>query len=207
MTRSTAACCRSRRARGEVLLRIPQLLLLVVLLPSDDALASVTVITNKAQWLSTVGAHERIGFTEYPNSTVITNQYSDLGITFTDGDDVIQTDPSYTTDGVGLLSIPGTVTMSFSSPMYAIAFEFTDILTLKLYDGGELFYSSPWQFAGFTPFIGFISTTPFDVAKAVDESSFAMTIDNVFFGPAIPAPGSLLLLVGGFTGQRSRRRR
>ncbi len=66
--------------------------------------ASVTVYTNRQQWLDAVGHHTFIGFTEYPEFTTITTQYGEQGIWFTDGNEFISESSAYR-DGHALGSV------------------------------------------------------------------------------------------------------
>jgi hypothetical protein len=59
--------------------------------------------------------------------------------------------------------------------------------------------------AAFIPFVGFYSTTPFDAVIAQDVDG-VVTLDNVYFGPGIPAPGGLAVL-GLFAAITASRRR
>jgi hypothetical protein len=178
---------------------------------TSPAHATVTPITNKNQWLSAIGSHEFIGFTGFPEFTTITTQYQEQGITFTDGNDFIFITGSFPSDGHGLVSsdtsFPGTVHMSFEQPRYAIAFEFTGRIQIELYENGSNIFTSIHYVDGFTPFVWFLSTVPFDAAIALDPVDSILTLDNVYFGAAVPAPGALLGLAFGSMCVVGRRRR
>ena len=66
----------------------------------------VEEFTDKDDWIVAVGDFTTIGFTGFPGGTFITDQYADLGILFTDGNDSISPfDPiTYPEDGWGLES-------------------------------------------------------------------------------------------------------
>lgn len=156
----------------------------------NSAGADVTVFTNKPQWQSTVGAYTTLTFVEYPVFTIITNQYHDQGIDFTDGNDHVITSSSYS-DNHGLRSFDGfgnlgTIHMSFSQPRYSLGFDFIGGLRIELYSQGEpIFTSGPYN-AGFTPFVGLVSTIPFDSAVVWDYADAVVAIDNIHFGPPVP---------------------
>ena len=167
--------------------------------------ATVTVITNKPQWISAIGTHSRIGFDEYPPDINITTQYASLGVTFTDGDDVTDYNPVYLDDH-GLISDPAHFRMEYSIPVRGLAIELPGIMSFTLYDHGTLVYSSGVVVGEFTPFYGVISTTAFDEVIVIDPTGVVLNIDNLYFGPAVPAPGALLILLCGFASQSTRRR-
>ncbi len=175
-----------------------------------EAVASVTAITNKQQWLDLVGHHTFIGFTEYPEFTTITTQYASLGVVFPDGNDFISESGAYG-DNHGLVgvdpTIPGRIGMSFDLPRYAIAFDHTDRTQVELYSNDQLIFSSILYSGGFTPFIGFVSTVPFDRALALDPIGLVVTLDNIYFGPPIPAAPALAALALAALFPTSRRRR
>jgi hypothetical protein len=159
--------------------------------------AQVTAFADPTQWQFAVGAYITIDFTDYPEFTVITDQYADLGVTFTDGNDFIGVS-SFPTDTHGLASTDGfgnlgTIHMSFTQPQHWLAFDFLDNLQLDLYNDGELIFTSNQYSAGFTPFVGFVSTDPFDAAIVRDYNDPTVAIDNIHFGPPIPAPGAVAL--------------
>jgi hypothetical protein len=174
--------------------------------------ASVTVTTNHQQWQANVSAHTTIDFTDQPNFTTITTQYAQVGITFTDGNDFVQVTTSFPTDSHGLISTDGfaqlgTVHMSFALPTTSLAFHFIGGLQIELYNMGRIVYTSANYSAGFTPFVGLVSTIPFDAAIVRDYDDPTIAIDNIYFGPPIPAPGAMTLLGIGALALTAKRRR
>jgi hypothetical protein len=174
--------------------------------------ASVTVITNPQQWQSAVTSYSTLTFTDLPHQTVVTTQYSHLGITFTDGNDFTHVSPSFPSDGHGLVSTQATgfanITMSFPERTYWLAFDYVGGLQVELFNNGNLIFTSNTYLAGFNPFVGLISTEPFDLALAHDWFDPTVAVDNIHFGPAIPGPGALTLLglaPIALTGMRKRR--
>ena len=128
------------------------------------------------------------------------------------GNDFIFITASFPSDGHGLVSSdafgdPGTVHMDLTQPQYAFAIEHTDFVTIEFYQGSQLLYSSAMFAADFTPFVGFISTEPFDRVIALDLTGSVLTIDNIYFNGAIPAPGTLVVTgMATLIGLRRRRR-
>ena len=74
-----------------------------------QAKADVAVYNNRNVWLSTVGSHEFLGFTEYPEFTHITTQYAHQGIIFPDGDAFVTESSAGYRDGHGLVTAGGTI--------------------------------------------------------------------------------------------------
>jgi hypothetical protein len=176
---------------------------------AQPASATVTVITNKAQWQNSVQGFTEVTFQEFVNGTVITDDYASLGINFTDGDDfVLATSPFLdlhglvSDDGFGNL---GMIHMSFTQPQRWIAFEWLGNLQVKLFKQGQLIYTSDNFEHAFTPFVGFILDSNFDSALAYRGNSSVVALDNIYFGPPIPAPSALGLLVLACVRQNRRR--
>jgi hypothetical protein len=188
---------------------IPFLLLVAICVV--PAHATVTVITNPQQWQSAVSSYSTLTFTDLPHQTVVTTQYSHLGITFTDGNDLTHISPSFPSDGHGLHSSDdpqlGSIHMALGPPRFWLAFDFIGTFRVDLGNQGQVFFTSAQYSAGFTPFVGFISTEPFDAAIARDWFDPTVAVDNIHFGPAIPAPGALVTLSLGVIAFAGRRRR
>jgi hypothetical protein len=180
----------------------------LALVVAQDSHGTVTAITNRSQWLSTVGSHTYIGFTEFPEFTIITDQYAENGVAFTDGNDFIFTSSSFPSDGAGLVGADplfGTISMAFVESRFALAFEFTGTMQVALYANATLLYTSSIYVGGFNPFIGFVSTEPFDSAVAMDPSGSIVTLDNLYFGAPVPAPAAGVVWVGMILSKSRRR--
>lgn len=176
----------------------------------NQALADVTIYTNRTQWQATAGSWLFIGFTGFPSNTNITNQYAAQGVLFTDGNDHIQNSPSWS-DGSGLLSTEfispygGRARLQFPELRSDIAVDFTGGLLVELYSRGQLIYTSDHFNDAFTPFVGLHSTIPFDRAILYDGYDPVVAIDNLYFGPPVPTPGTIATLVAGAMIPRRRR--
>jgi MYXO-CTERM domain-containing protein len=181
---------------------------IIMLLRSAQAMASVTVYNqNKQAWMNAVGEHTTITFQGWPAWTNITTQYQSLGVTFTDGIDLIYLHPGFLNDGVGLYGAVDSTTIRFDQPVTAIAVENFDYITFEILWHGQVMFQSailgtgsPGRFAGLT------STEPFDEVR-FDDPTGGMAFDDLYFGPPIPGPGALPLVGLGFIAARSRRRR
>jgi len=100
--------------------------------------------------------------------------------------------------------------MDFSTPQYWIAIEHTGIVFFELYSSDQLIYTSPdHQGSAYTtpqPFFGLFSTAPFDTVVVVRPDANNVNIDNLYWGPGIPAPGALGLVGVAALTLRKRRR-
>jgi len=175
---------------------------------STAAQAVVTEFINKSAWQSAVGEHATITFQGFPEHTLITNQFTSLGVLFADGTDRVLFNDSLLNDGIGLRSsdlIYGTIRLEFSQPMTAVGSDFLGGIDILLYNQGTLFYDSSDFDTVQSRFGGVISTIPFDTAVIRDPSNGVVVIDDLFFGPAVPGPGALGLL--GMAALIHRRRR
>lgn len=175
------------------------------------ASAQVFETTNRSLWENSGGSYTSITFTDLPNFTVVTTQYSSFGLTFSDGNDFVHTTTAYS-DGHGLVSSdgfgnPGTIHMSFTEPTYWLGIDFIGALRVNLYNNGQLVYAGQPHFAGFGPFLGFVSTQPFDQAIAWDFQDDVVAIDNIHFGPPVPGPAAPAALLAALLIGSSRRRR
>ena len=179
--------------------------------PSPILSASVTEFGNFAfdAWQDAV-AHNfiTIGFDELGSPQFVTDQYVDLGVIFTTGFNA--------TVGPGCTGFPmdcwgldgnGDIDLEFSQPIYSIAAHFPGDIQFELYLGDLLVYtSSEFEGNGFDGFGGLISTIPFDRA-VINDCCNDPFLDNLYFGPPIPAPGAIALLaLHPFAPTRRRRR-
>jgi MYXO-CTERM domain-containing protein len=178
----------------------------LLLMNPVSSFAEVIEFIDSAEWEANVGDFVTINFTEYPPGTVVTDQYRDLGILFTDGNDVIDEWSGYN-DGFGLWGPAfDDVTVQFASPQSQIAVHFPGAVQFILYGDGELIYESSVFSDGYSTFAGLVSTEPFNAAVIRDPTLDGVAIDDLHFGPPIPAPGALSLLALGFIGSARRRR-
>jgi MYXO-CTERM domain-containing protein len=216
-TRSArAALARPDHLLGDVLMNLRLFVIVMTVastLMTDRALrAQVAEYTNFAQWQAAAGQHTTITFTEYPQFTIITDQYQCHGAVFTDGNDFIHHAGAFPQDGAGLTGnfvggVGDAITVAFTTPMTSIGTHYPGLLFFELYSQGTLIYSSS-NFSTATGFFaGLVSSQPFDSA-VIGNWGFEATanIDNLYFGPAIPAPPAFVLLgAAGLCVHRRRR--
>jgi len=162
----------------------------------------VEEFTDKDEWIASVGRFTTIDFTGFPDGTFITDQYADLGILFTDGDETIHMSASYINDGWGLRG-NGIITVAFDTPQAWIGVDFPGFLSIELYSEGHLFFTSNLWGGGVGNFLGLISSELFDSAVLMDPLDGLAFSDDLHFG--VPAPGALWLL--GVAALWPRRRR
>ncbi len=172
--------------------------------------AEVAEFTNRAEWVSAIGGFEQmqtISFFEYPQGTLLNDQYANLGVAFPDGNDYIIHAESFLLDGAGAISLFGPITVDFEDPRVSIGVHFPGFLVVKLYSEGALIYtSSEFGATGAGFFGGLVSTEPFDRAQLIDPAG-SVSVDTLHFGLPIPAPGGVALLsIAGLLLRRSRRR-
>ncbi len=161
--------------------------------------------TNKDEWIAAIGGEDAfltVDFVGFPDGTFITDQYADLGILFTDGNDsIFLNDGAFPNDGAGLDGF-GNISVSFDTPQAWIGVDFPGFLSIELYSEGRLLFTSNLWGGGVGNFLGLVSTELFDAAGLIDPGGDAF-IDDLHFG--VPAPGAIWLL--GLAGLFSRRRR
>jgi hypothetical protein len=187
---------------------IAAIALLVLPLPANGDV--IQFEEDKEGWLDAVGEFTTIDFTGFPEFTWITDQYAHLGAHFVDGADLIQeSDLLYLEDGWG---IDGNteVRIEFDEPISYIAADFPGIIIFRLYSDGEMVFSSN-SLGGGGPghFGGLFSDEPFDevqILDAVNPFGGNVNIDDIYFGPPIPAPGSIVGVAALALVARRRRR-
>jgi MYXO-CTERM domain-containing protein len=179
---------------------------LTLMLLSASAHAGVQEFTDKDEWIDAVGAFTTIDFTGFEAGTVITDQYADLGILFTDGDDWIHNTCGFLNDCWGLAGGDGKdhITLVFDAGEAYIGVDFPGDLQIDLYSRGRLIHSSVFIAGGHGNFGGVVSSVLFDSVVLSDPVFGFVAIDDLHFG--VPAPGTLALLALGALTQRRRRR-
>ena len=170
--------------------------------------AGILEFTDRAEWEAAVRSFTTIDFTGFPEFTIITTQYQDLGVTFTDGNDSIDFNDAFLNDGVGLRGGSfDDIEISFTTPQAWIAVDFPGVVRIFLFSDGELIHFSTF---GAGPdgggFGGLVSTEPFDSVVLTDPLDDFVNIDDLHFG--VPAPASIwILALAGIWHGRCRRRR
>ena len=166
----------------------------------------VEEFTNKDEWIAAVGQFTTIDFTGFPDGTFITDQYVDLGILFSGGNEHIFLNQGFINDGAGLNSGFFTdIVMEFGTPQLWIAVDFPGDVQFELFREGVLIYtSSEFGIGGVGNFAGLVATDPFDMAVILDPTGGTANVDDLHFG--VPSPGALWLLAVAALLPRRRRR-
>jgi hypothetical protein len=187
--------------------RIQWTLLGVVLVTGNSVHGEVFEFTNRDEWFAAVGLTTTIDFTGYPDGTIITSQYTDSGVVFTDGNDAIAfNDIAYPNDGFGLKG-NGWMFITFLTPQAYIAVDFPGFLMIQLFNQGALLYAS--DVFGEPPgggghFAGLVSGDFFDSAVIRPHPQLGtVSIDDLHFG--VPAPPALVPLALAALVPRRRR--
>ncbi len=169
--------------------------------------AGVLEFTDRAEWEAAAGRFATTDFTGF-GVTIITDQYQDLGVLFTDGNDASRFSPgTFLNDDWGLNG-NGEIHLSFDTPQSWIAVDFPGFLRILLFSGDKLIYFSSIfaEPGGVGGFGGLVSSELFDSAILTDPGDDLVFIDDLHFG--VPAPGTLsLLAVAAFWHSRRRERR
>ena len=163
---------------------------IVAVLSATTARADVIEFTDKDEWFAAVGVVTTIDFTGFPDVTVVTDQYADLGVHFTDGNDLILSAAGFLNDGWGVDG-NGDINVSFDAPVYYVAVDFPGGIIFDLLSQGELiFTSSSFGIDEVGNFAGLLSSEPFDAIRLFRSFGSPSFIDDFFFGPQ-PCPFEL----------------
>jgi hypothetical protein len=171
------------------------------------ARADIVEYRDKQDWEAAAGSWSTADFTGFPDNTPIDEQYAYLGVHFVDGYDfAVLGWETFPNDGAGLDGNE-LVDLIFDVPMYWIAADFPGLLLIDLYYEDELFYSSNvFGVGGVGNFGGLVSTEPFDRAVLWKEGTFPnVFVDDLHFGPPIPAPSALCIVCAALLAARQRR--
>jgi len=182
---------------------------------ADAASAGVVEYGNddRDQWFADVGGPGNVStvdFTGFDDFTPIDDQWAHLGVHFSGF--VVTVGPSpigFPNDSWGARGEPD-INVIFDEPMQWIAADVRGNMTIELYNNDVLIYTTGIMGGGGGGnFGGLISDTPFDSVRIFDPLDSLVFIDDLHFGPPIPAPASLLPLsltaIASLTTRRQRR--
>jgi opacity protein-like surface antigen len=170
--------------------------------------ANVVILTSYSAWSTAIGGGDAtIDFVG--QSGFITDQYASLGVHFLPGS-TIGIAPIGGPDGWGITPTFGAgyqSTIDFDTLQYAFGVKPKGQFTAALYLQGSLVYQSGPLINASFQFRGLISTQPFDRVVFTSIPFGPGTIDNIYIGNPIPAPGvaAALAMVAGAVGHRRRR--
>jgi len=187
-------------------LRISMLVVGALLVPTAWTTADLVVYDDKVAWEAAVGGNfSTMDFTGFPENTIITDQYAHLGAIFTQGGFITFTG-SFEQDGWGLSSNLDEFILEFDQPMNWLAADHPGFLQYFLYLDGVLVGETSLLGGDLGSFSGVISDEPFDMVIILDPATVP-NVDDLHFGPAIPAPAAWVLAVAPLVGRRRRRGR
>jgi len=175
---------------------------------AHSAAAAIVVTNDPAEWASQTGSFTTLGFTELAHGEFLTDQYADLGVTFTGTAVGWFSESAFPTDDHGIRGWTSKVVEAqFAAPRTQLAVEFAGAVWVLLYLGDEFVAHTPVVAQSWNgPFLGIVSTMPFDRVEMLDPGLGVTLIDNIYFGAPIPAPGALVLIaLAGLAGPRRRR--
>ena len=146
---------------------------------------------------------------DMPPGTFVVDQYSDEGVIFPGYD--ITDYGFYAQDNLGLSGFEE-IHAIFDSPRTSIGMHFPSIIQVELFNDGELIYDSGSVGAQeIDNFFGVVTEQPFDRALISDPQgfppAFTVNIDNLYFGPPVPAPGALTIFAASVLLAPGRKRR
>ena len=170
------------------------------------AQADLVEYRDKAEWQAAVGEFATLDFTGFQNGEVLSDQYSDLGVLFPDGNDTVRLSPSiFLNDGWGVKDNDGPITIHFDTPRRAFAADYPGFVSFFLYRTGDLVGHVDFLPGGVGNFAGVVSEVTFDMVEVVDVTGGDVLMDDLYF--SIPSPGSIALLIATCARTGSRRRR
>lgn len=209
MNRSGDGRCATVQERDKTMSITKFVITIIVLIAvSGNATATVVEYVNKAAWQNDAVLFTTIRFNDFPDGTIITDQYATLGVTVTTPTTFILNLPTaFPNDGFGLVNPIGQgIGLTFSQPMKALAVDYPGIMQITLYSGGNLIFAGPASSGGGSGFFaGVISDVPFDAALLNNPTVGVVNIDDLYFGPPIPGPGVLGVFVVAAVVVRRRR--
>ena len=99
---------------------------------------------DREDWIAWVGEFDVVDFVGFSEGTLLFDQYADLGVLFSDGNDTVRVNQNYL-DGFGafggLFSDEG-LTMVFDEPQSWIGLDYPGFIQFQLFREGELVYES-----------------------------------------------------------------
>lgn len=158
---------------------------------------------DKEKWIDAVGEFTTIDFTGFEAGEFITEQYADIGVHFTDGNDTFFNTGSFINDDWGVDG-NGPINVSFDRPQAYVGVDYPGFLRIELYSDGRLIgKSGDSPGGGVGNFKGLVSSQLFDAVRLIDPFGEA-EIDDLHFG--IPSPAGLWVLAVAALGLPRRRR-
>ncbi len=153
-------------------------------LPLAGSVGAVVETDDREGWFAAAGPVTTIGFTGFPEGTLVTDQYVKLGVVFLEGDDVVIccSYDTFMVDGAGLDG-DASIHIAFCEPQRWIAADFPGVLGYSLFVGGTpVFETDGLAHGGLGNFLGLLSTTPFDEVIISPPGGIKVNVDDLHFG-------------------------
>jgi len=172
---------------------------------SQAAIADLYVYFDYDEWFAAANTVvTEIGFSGFPQGTPITDQYEDQGLVLSPWANIYANgNPNGDGWGVHADAVPGGRFQAvLDAPRYAFAASWSGSDAPIFRMGEEVvamsddYGGSPWLF------VGYISDEPFDSV----EFWITPSVDNIWFGAPVPAPGALTLVLTIGIARRRRAR-
>lgn len=161
---------------------------------AQSAVAAVTSYSSLPEFQAAVGSHDIVRFDSLPSGTIVTGQFSDLGVTFVDGNDQIIFAGGPLLHGF----IESPIVMAFAQPQMFLGVEYPGALLIELFVEESLVGSSGnlgGEGSGF--FGGVTSTAPFNRVALTDWVDSYVYIESLRFRAVPEPPGSAVLASAG----------
>jgi len=183
--------------------------LVVLVRWSSPCGADVVKFEDADAWWDAAGEVTTIDFTEFEHGDVLTDEYSDLGLTFGDPGVFVLVGTTFPLDNHGIRSAAGGFEFHFDGNRIALGFTYPGFFRVRLFDGDRL-VGGPTLFNSdrLGQFGGLVSSEAFDRVTITgllpDDPEF---LGDIYFGPVVPAPAAWLVVAGGLVAGRGGRRR
>jgi len=173
---------------------------------AGHAAAGVVISNNFDEWSAQTGSFTTIDFIGLEHGTPLTSQYEVFGVTFTNSK-AWSSMGLFPQDGFGMKELDindPAPQIYFATPITAVAFHKTPATNAFLFYLGDEVISGPLNLGG--GFVGLTFESPID-RIVVSGGLGTISIDNIYFGAPIPAPGVLVVAaIAGLLPVRRRRR-
>ena len=175
-----------------------------------DASAGIVWFENDfAGWQASATNHSTCDFTGFQFLTVLTDQYSGLGVLFTSpGPTLIDYGPGpggFAQDSWGI-NPQGYLEVKFLSPMNAVGGHYPGDNRIQLFLGDVFLGQTPYLGGPGEYFLGVTSNLSFDRVRFISAVHGGNAfMDNLYFS-AVPGPAPLAVVLAGGVFVRRRRR-
>jgi len=174
----------------------------------SPAKADIIEFFDFATWDAAVDTFSIVDFAEYPEFTIITDQYEDVGVVLGGPGALVIENPGFPPDGHGVRGA-GQIDVRLDGPRFSFGASFIGEIAFDLYYQGA-FVAGPLsvQLGDAGSFSGVMSDVPFDQVIIYEYITPGDPfVGDLYFGPIVPAPGTWVVAAGGVLLVRGGRRR